>query len=85
MSSTNEPVANLAVKIAEVVAKLKPFQSLEYDPDTGSVAIVTELLVPGEDVGQISDILSRCDDEERVTVKRYADSYKVTLVRRVNL
>jgi hypothetical protein len=85
MSSTSESVATLSRKIAEVVTKLKPFQSLEYDPDTGFVAIVTELLVPGEEVDQIAEILAHCEEEERVTVKRYADSYKITLIRRIKL
>ena len=85
MSSTNESVANLSRKIAEVVVKLKPFQSLEYDPETGFVSIVTELLVPGEEADQIAEILAHCDEDEKVAVKRYADSYKVTLIRRVKL
>ena len=85
MSSTNESVATLSRKIAEVVIKLKPFQSLEYDPETGFVAIVTELLVPGEEADQIAEILARCDEDEKVTVKRYADSYKITLIRRIKL
>lgn len=85
MSSTNETATNHSKKIAEVAAKLKPFQSLEYDPETGYVSIVSELLVPSEDADQITEILSRCDEDEKVTVKRYADSYKVTLIRRVKL
>jgi pyruvate-formate lyase-activating enzyme len=85
MSVTNESVAGVARKIADVVTKLKPFQSLEYDPETGFVSIITELLVPGEDADEIAEILARCDEDEKVTVKRYADSYKVTLIRRVKL
>lgn len=85
MSSPNVPASNQSKKIAEVVAKLKPFQSLEYDPESGFVLIVSELLVPAEDADQITDILARCEEDEKVTVKRYADSYKVTLIRRVKL
>lgn len=85
MPATNEPPANLARKIAEVVIKLKPFQSLEYDPETGLVSIVTELLVPGDEVDKIAEILARCDEDEKVTVKRYADSYKVILSRHIQL
>ncbi|RIK35336.1 MAG: hypothetical protein DCC55_30590 [Chloroflexi bacterium] len=85
MPATNEPPANLPRKIAEVVIKLKPFQSLEYDPETGLVSIVTELLVPGDEVDKIAEILARCDEDEKVTVKRYADSYKVILSRHIQL
>lgn len=85
MPATNEPPTNLPRKIAEIAVRLKPFQSLEYDPETGQVSIVTELLVPGDEVDQIAEILARCEEDERVTVKRYADSYKVVLSRRVQL
>jgi hypothetical protein len=85
MSSTTESAAGLSRKIAEVVIKLKPYQSLEYDPETGFVSIITELLVPGEEVDQIAEILARCDEDEKVAVKRYADSFKVTLIRRIKL
>jgi hypothetical protein len=85
MSSTSDANANLAQKIADVVVKLKPYQSLEYDPETGFVSIITELLVPSEEIDQIAEILTRGDDDEKVNVKRYADSYKVTLIRRVKL
>jgi len=85
MAVPHEGVANLARKIAEVVVKLKPFQSLEYDPTTGVVSIITELLVPHEDVEQISEILARRRDDEKVAVKRYADNYKIALIRRLKL
>jgi hypothetical protein len=75
----------LSRKIAEVVVKLKPFQSLEYDPATGVVLIITELLVPGEDVDQITEILARRREDEKVSVKRFADTYKVVLIRRLKL
>lgn len=81
----NESMTTLSKKLADVVVKLKPFQSLEYDPETGFAAIVTELLISGEDIDQISEILANCAEEEKVTVKRYADNYKITLIRRVML
>jgi hypothetical protein len=85
MAVTNDAVASLSRKIAEVVVKLKPFQSLEYDPMTGVVLIITELLVPGEDIDQITEILARRREDEKVSVKRFADNYKVVLVRRLKL
>jgi hypothetical protein len=85
MTVTNDSAENLSRKIAEVVAKLKPFQSLEYDPESGVVSIVTELLVPGEDVSQISDILLRRREDEKISVKRYADNFKISLIRQIKL
>jgi hypothetical protein len=85
MAVTNDSAENLSRKIVEVVAKLKPFQSLEYDPESGVVSIITELLVPGEDVGQISEILSRRREDEKISVKRYADNFKISLIRQIKL
>jgi hypothetical protein len=85
MPATTEQPTNLPRKIAEVAVRLKPFQSLEYDPETGLVSIVTELLIPGDEADKIAEILARCEQDEKVTVKRYAESYKVVLSRHIQL
>jgi hypothetical protein len=85
MDASSESAANLSRKIAEVISRLKPFQALEYDPATGVVSIITELLVPYDDIDQIADLLSRRRDDETVTVKRYAENFKISLVRRLKL
>jgi hypothetical protein len=75
----------LSRKIAQVCASLKPFQSLEYDPATGLVLIITELLVPGHDLNQLAEILTHRRADEKISVKRFADNYKIVLTRRIKL
>jgi hypothetical protein len=72
-------------RIAEVCKNLKPFQSLDFDPNRGLITIVTELIVPSNDPAQIADILAQRMNGEKILVRRFADSYKITLSRTIKL
>ncbi|MEZ4706955.1 MAG: hypothetical protein R3A44_07115 [Caldilineaceae bacterium] len=75
----------LSDTLAQICAQLRPFQTLEYEPKTGIVSIVTEWLVPGGDTAQMMQLLARRRDDEKLTVRRFADNYKISLVRRLQL
>ena len=77
--------ARLKRKIASVCKMLKPFQSLEYDLQRGIITIITELIVPANDPAQVADILANRAPEEKVIVRRFADSYKVLLTKQLNI
>lgn len=81
----NEAAVTLSRKIAQVCANLKPFQAVEYDPATGMVLIISEFLVPGHDAGQVTELLTHRRADEKVSVKRFADNYKIILTRRIKL
>jgi hypothetical protein len=71
--------------LVEVCKNLKPFQSLEFDPQNGRVAIITELLVASGDEQQVLDILAHHGANERVMVRRFADSYKIAFTRYIRI
>jgi hypothetical protein len=85
MSASHAAQTTFASKIAEVCINLKPFQSLEFDPIAGVVTIVTELLVPSHDTGQVAEIVARRRADEKILVSRYADTYKIALTRQIKL
>jgi hypothetical protein len=85
MRSKSKPGQLIGKRIAEVCKNLKPFQSLEFDPNRGLVTIVTELIVPSNDPAQIADILAQRMSGEKILVRRFADSYKITLSRSIKL
>ena len=72
-------------KLADVCRNLKPFQSLEFDPERGLVEIVTELIVPVSDEAQIAEILLRHCGTAKILIQRFADSYKIALTRQIRL
>jgi hypothetical protein len=72
-------------KLAEVCRNLKPFQSLEFDPQQGLVVIVTELVVPSNDEAQIAEILLRNCANSKISIRRFADSYKIAVTRHIRL
>ncbi|MCB9157976.1 MAG: hypothetical protein H6645_12785 [Caldilineaceae bacterium] len=80
-----EPAEVLADPLAQICAQLRPFQTLEYDPKTRVVSIVTEWLVPGSDTAQMTQLLARRGDDEKLTVRRFADNYKISLARRLRI
>ncbi len=74
----------LAEQIARLGTNLKPFQSLEYDPETGQIVIVTENLVPSHSPGQMVRLVANCEEGERVLIKRFPDAFKVTVISTLN-
>ncbi|MEZ4864488.1 MAG: hypothetical protein R3C14_24450 [Caldilineaceae bacterium] len=84
MTVTNK-TSTLSEKIAQICLGLKPFQSLEYDPVTNTISIITECLVPSKAVDQISRIVTSRREDEKVSVRRYADKFKITFVRSIKL
>jgi hypothetical protein len=80
-AAQNKAAPVLSGKIAQACANLKPFQTIEYDPATNTVLIVTELLVPSPDVNQLVEILAHRRADEKVTIKRFAEHYKIALTR----
>ena len=83
--ANNNASPTLSEKIAQTCVGLKPFQALEYDPVTNTISIITECLVPSKAVDQISRIVTSRRDDEKVTVRRYADKFKITFVRCIKL
>lgn len=78
--SSTVAVGALAEQIARLGANLKPFQSLEYDPETGQIVIITENLVPSHAPGQMIGIVANCEEGEKVLIKRFPDAFKVTVI-----
>ena len=72
-------------KLAAVCRNLKPFQSLEFDPEQGLVEFVTELIVPSNDEKQIAEILLRYCGNAKILIRRFADSYRIALTRQIRL
>jgi len=83
MAATPQHISDLSKKIAKICLNLRPYQSLEYDPEDGMLVIITEWLVPGTAADQIWEIFARRKDDEKITVRRYDENYKVTLVKRL--
>ncbi|MCB0061741.1 MAG: hypothetical protein KDE19_06485 [Caldilineaceae bacterium] len=81
----NNASPTLSEKIAQICVGLKPFQALEYDPVTNTISIITECLVPSKAVDQISRIVTSRREDENITVRRYADKFKITFVRCIKL
>jgi hypothetical protein len=81
----SEQQDKLACRMSEVCVNLKPFQSFEYDPAIGLVTICTELLVPSHDLERLWDVVTRRERGEKIAVKRFANSYKVALTKRIHL
>jgi hypothetical protein len=75
----------MSAKLAEVCRNLKPLQSLEFDPASGTVIIVTELVVPSSDEDQIAEILLHYSGNTKVLIRRLADTYKIALTRRLRV
>ena len=73
-------IATVAEQIARLGTNLKPFQSLEYDPESGSIQIITENLVPSHSPGQMIRIVANCEEGERVQIKRFPDAFKVIVI-----
>jgi hypothetical protein len=71
--------------LTEVCKNLKPFQSLEFDPQNGLVAIITELLVAAGDEQQVIDILAHHGANEKVMVCRFADTYRIAFTRYIRV
>jgi len=73
------------MKIAAACAGLEPFQSFEYDPESGIATIITEVLVSSVEPERITEILARRRVDEKITVTRQADTYKVALTRQIKI
>jgi hypothetical protein len=85
LSTNREPFAQLSSKIAQVCASLRPFEAMEYDPHSGLIALITEWLIPSKEIGRIGEILSQRRGDEKITVKRFDNNYKVAMVRYVKV
>jgi hypothetical protein len=83
MAAMAESQSNLSSKIAKICANLRPFQALEYDPAAGMILIITEWLIPSGEVEQISEIIARRKADEKITVRRYDENFKVALIKRL--
>lgn len=79
MAATHRINSSLTERLAHLCIDLKPFQSLEYNPDTGGIQIVTERLVPAHSPGQMVRIVASAEEGEKVEVKRFPDAFKITV------
>lgn len=73
----------LGNKLTEACKNLRPFQSLEFDPASASVTIVTETIVPRNDIAQLYDVLAQHGRSEKLSVRCYADIYKITTTKKI--
>ena len=85
MAAPEEYKTDLSNKIAKICVSLRPFQALEYDPSAGMILLITEWLIPSSEVERISDIIARRKEDEKITVKRYDENYKIALIKRLNV
>ena len=75
---------HLCSKMATVCSMLKPSQSLEFVPRIGMVTIISEFLIPADDLAQITDILAEHSPEEKIVVHRFPDTYRVVIANRIS-
>ena len=85
MQTSSQPSSKLSEVLAQVCIGLHPFQSLEYDPTNMVLSIITESLVPSRAVEQIAEILARRRADEKLSVRRFNDSFKIALVRQMKV
>ena len=71
----------IAQKITEKCMALRAFQSLEYDPCAGVGTITTEWLIPSNEFERVSEIIFACKADEKVSVRRYEEKYKIVLIQ----
>ena len=81
--TVSKPRNFLGNKLTEACKNLRPFQSLEFDPARASVAIITETVVPRDDIAQLYDVLAQCGLSEKLSVRCYADIYKITTTKKI--
>lgn len=72
-------------KIAEYCTNLRPFQAVEYDPTTGNLSVITEWLVPTTQMQQLVEILGRRKDDEKISVRRFDQNFKVAMEKSIQL
>ncbi len=85
MAAIADSPSNLSSKIAKICANLRPFQALEYDPTARIIVITTEWLIPSGEVDQISEIITRRKADEKITVRRYDENFKISLIKRLSV
>lgn len=85
MAATKEVRNDLSEKIAKICINLRPFQALEYDPALGTLVLITEWLIPSSDVERVADIIAHRKEDEKITVRRYDENYKVALIKRLSV
>jgi hypothetical protein len=83
--ASSEPLSTWSQKLGQVYVKLIPFQSLEFDPATGIVIIMTKWQVPHHEHHQLSTILEQLGADEQLKVKRFPNHYKIVLTKRIRL
>ena len=72
-------------KIAEYCTNLRPFQAVEYDPTTGNLSVITELLIPTTQPQQLVEILGRRKENEKISVRRFDQNFKVAMEKSIQL
>lgn len=85
MTSTTNRAASVTDRIAKICVNLQPAQSLEYDPETDTVTISSESLVPIQAVSQIFNIVASRRANTRLLVTREGESYKIVTKTQVQL
>ncbi|MFN8440373.1 MAG: hypothetical protein U0175_06390 [Caldilineaceae bacterium] len=85
MPSIAQPETLVTNRITQVCVNLQPFQSVEYDPMTGIISIITEWLIPQNETHQLTEILAHRREGDKLSVRRFDQNYKVALVKSVQL
>jgi len=83
IAATAEPNSTLSKKITKICVQLRPYQALEYDPAVEMLLLTTEWLISSSDADKLGEIVARRTDDEKITVRRFDDNYKVALVKRL--
>jgi hypothetical protein len=85
MADIDTPAQRLSKKLAQVAVALMPFQALEYDPETDTASVLTELFIASEELDLVTELVSQCRADEQLSVKRHPDGYRILLVRHIKL
>lgn len=80
-----QPETLVTKRITQVCVNLQPFQAVEYDPMTGIISIVTEWLIPQNEQNQLAEILAHRKEGDKLSVRRFDQNYKVSLVKSVQI
>ncbi len=83
MNTPTPMSSKLAEKVAQPYRSLRPFQTLECDPTTHVISIISETVVPSRTVEHFNDILAGRRTGDTSGLRRLADSQRINLIRQI--
>lgn len=85
MQNSTDNQFNLMKKLTQVCTNLRPFQSFEYDPNGGTISLITEWLIPSDSVTQLRELIAGRKADEKISIRRFDHSFKLAIVKSIQL